>query len=100
MLAGGGVSGIGATGVGGGFGSGTGEFLVEGLEHIHVVVVISGSGTTGVGELAGVVVVIVWSGSGAAVVGQLARTVLVVGRITGEKVLVTIVRKGAGSTGV
>ena len=48
-----------------------------------MVVVVSGSGTTGVGGLEGAVVVIVGSGAGATIVERLAGIVVVVGRCAG-----------------
>ena len=48
-------------------------------------VVVSGSGTTGVGGLERTVVVIVGSGTGATIVGILTGTVVVVGRNAGGK---------------
>ena len=63
---------------------------------MHVVVVVSGSGTTGVGGLEGTLVVIVGSGAEATEVGQLAGTVVVVGRSAGATAIVVIVGTGAG----
>ena len=62
--------------------------------------VVSGSGTTGVGGLAETVVVIVVSVEGVTVVGRFAGTVVVVGRSAGTAVVVVVVGIGAGSTGV
>ena len=65
-----------------------------------MVVVVSGSGTTGVGGLEGTSVVIVGSGAGATLVGRLAGTLLVFGRSAGATVLVVVFGTCAGTTGV
>ena len=48
-----------------------------------MLVVVSGSGTTGVGGLEGTVAVIVGSGVGAKILGRLAGTVVVLGKSAG-----------------
>ena len=63
-------------------------------------VVLLGSGTTGVRGLEGTVVVIVGSGAEETIVGLLAGKLVVVGRNAGATVVVVSVVTGAGSTGV
>ena len=65
-----------------------------------MVVVLSGSGTTGVGGLEGTAVLIVGSDAGETILGILVGTVVVVGRSSGATVLVVVVGTGTGSTGV
>ena len=62
--------------------------------------VVSGSGTTGVGGLAETVEVIIGSVEGVTFVGRFSGTVVVVGRSAGTAVVVVVVGTGAGSTGV
>ena len=63
---------------------------------MHVVVVLSGSGKTGVGGSEGRVVVSFGSDAGATIVGRLAGTVVVVRRSSGATVVVGVVGTGSG----
>ena len=61
-----------------------------------MVVVVSGSRTTGVGVLEGTVVLIVGSGAGATIVGQLTGKGAVFGRSAGATIVVVVLGTGAG----
>ena len=67
---------------------------------MHVVVIVSGSGKTGVELLVGTVVVIIEEVAGATVLGRLAGTLVVVVIIAGETVVLLVIGTGTGSTGV
>ena len=61
-----------------------------------MVLVVSGSGTTGVGGLSGTVVIVAGSGEGETAVGKLVGTVVFVRRSAGETVVVVDFGTGAG----
>ena len=58
---------------------------------MHVVVVVSGLGTKGVGVLEGTAVVIIGSGAEATIVGRLAGTVVFFGRSAREIVVLVVI---------
>ena len=62
--------------------------------------VVSGSGKTGIVGLEGTVAVISGSGAGETIVGRLGGIEVVVGRSSGATVLVVVVGTGAWSTGL